>query len=52
MPLQPPEAVHEVALVDDHDNVLLAPLATDVGDADNVTVGTGAVPVTVTEVLV
>jgi len=50
-PLQPPEAVHAVAFVDDHVNVLLPPLATDVGDAVNVTVGAGVVPVTETEAL-
>ena len=50
-PVQPPDAVHEVALADVHVNVLLAPLATDVGDADSVTVGAGGGVVTVTEVL-
>ena len=50
-PLHPPDAVQEVALVDVHVNVLLAPLATDVGDADSVTVGAGVDVVTVTVVL-
>ena len=51
VPLQPPDAVHEVAFVDVHVNLLLAPLATDVGDADSVTVGAGGALVTVTETL-
>ncbi len=52
-PLQPPDAVHELALVDVHVNVLALPLVIVVGDADNVTVGGGVVPVpaTVTVVL-
>ena len=42
VPLQPaPEAVHEVALVELQVRVDAAPLATDVGFAVNVTVGTG-----------
>ena len=41
MPLQPPVAVHEVALVELHVSVEAAPLATEVGFAVNVTVGTG-----------
>jgi hypothetical protein len=40
-PLQPPEAVHDVALVELHVNVDAAPLATEVGFAVNVTVGAG-----------
>ena len=43
-PLQAPVAVHDVALVDDHVNVLLAPLLTVVGAADSATVGAGAGP--------
>jgi hypothetical protein len=39
-PLQAPEAVQEVALVELHVNVDAAPLATDTGDAPRVTVGT------------
>jgi hypothetical protein len=55
-PLQSPEAVHELALVDDHDNVALLPLAIDGGLAVNVTVGAGggggaAVTVTCAEAL-
>ena len=50
-PLQPPDAVHDVALVEFQVSVLLPPLATLVGDADNVTVGAGVEAVTVTEVL-
>jgi len=51
VPLQPPDAVHDVAFVELHVKVLLPPLATVVGDADNVTVGTGAWSVTVTDAL-
>jgi hypothetical protein len=41
-PLQPPEAVHAVALVELHVNVDTPPLATDVGAAANVAAGTGS----------
>jgi hypothetical protein len=44
-PLQPPEAVHDVALVELHVSVEVPPLATEVGFADSVTV---AIPGTVT----
>ena len=37
VPLQPPEAVHEVALVEDQVSAVVPPEATDVGEADNVT---------------
>ena len=47
-PLQPPEAVQPVALVDDQFSVAAAPLATLVGVAVSVTVGAGGVDVTVT----
>ena len=40
-PDQAPDAVHDVALVDDHDRVLEAPLATDVELALSDTVGVG-----------
>ena len=40
-PLQPPLAVHDVALVDDHVIVDEPPDATDVGEAEMVTVGAG-----------
>ena len=40
-PLQAPEAVHEVALVELHVSVELPPPATEVGFAANVTVGAG-----------
>lgn len=43
VPLQPFEAVHEVALVEDQVSVLLPPLATCVGDALRLTVGAGVV---------
>ena len=41
LPLQAPEAVHEVALLDDQVTVELPPLATLVGVAPIVTVGAG-----------
>ncbi len=41
VPLQPPEAVHEVALVELHVKVDALPLATDVGFAARVTVAAG-----------
>ena len=41
LPLQPPVAVHEVALVELHVSVELPPLAITVGFAVNVTVGVG-----------
>ena len=51
-PLQPPEAVHEVAFVELHVNVEAAPLATDVGFALSVAVALGAtVTVAVAELL-
>ena len=40
VPLQPPEAVHEVAFVELHVNVEVPPLATTVGFATNVAIGT------------
>lgn len=48
VPLQPPEAVHEVALVDDQFRVALPPCATWAGVAEIVTVGTGGVALTAT----
>ncbi|HKW84379.1 MAG TPA: hypothetical protein VJN68_11570 [Burkholderiaceae bacterium] len=50
-PLQPPEAVHDVASVVDHVNVLVPPLATEVGEADSETTGAGVAAVTVTDAL-
>ena len=47
-PLQPPEAVQPVALVDDQLSVAAAPLATLLGVAVRVTVGTDAADLTVT----
>jgi hypothetical protein len=41
-PLQPPEAVHEVALVEVHVNVETPPLATEAGFAVSVTVTGGS----------
>ena len=43
--------MQEVAFVEFQVKVLLAPLATEVGDADNVTVGTGVGLVTETDLL-
>jgi hypothetical protein len=51
VPLQPPDAVHAVAFVDVHVNVLVPPLLTEVGAADNVTVGAGVELVMETEAL-
>ena len=39
----PPEAVHDVALVDDHVSVELCPAFIEVGDAVSVTIGAGVV---------
>jgi hypothetical protein len=47
-PLQPPLAVHAVALVELHVSVAVPPLATPVGAAVNVAVGAGVGVVTVT----
>ena len=47
LPVQPPEAVHEVALVLDQVNVELLPDVIKVGLAVKVTVGAGDVTVTV-----
>ena len=48
-PLQPPEAVQAVALVDDHVNTEVAPFAIVVGFAVSVTAGAGVVTVTVAD---
>jgi hypothetical protein len=48
-PLQPPEAVQAVALVDDHVNADAAPLLTVVGFAVKVTAGAGVVTDTVAD---
>jgi hypothetical protein len=50
-PLQPPDAVHDVAFAEVQVNVLLPPLATLVGDADKETVGVGVDAVTETVLL-
>jgi hypothetical protein len=47
LPDQPPEAVQEVALVDDQVSVALLPLVTVLGAALKVTVGAGEVTETV-----
>ncbi len=49
VPDQAPEAVHDVAFVEDQVSVELAPLVTEVGLALKVTVGTGVVTVTVAD---
>jgi hypothetical protein len=49
VPLQPPEAVHDVAFAEDHVSFEVAPLATVVGLAPNETVGSGAVTDTVAD---
>jgi hypothetical protein len=49
LPLQPPEAVQELAFVDDQVSVDAAPLLTVVGFPVSVTVGVGVVTVTVTD---
>jgi hypothetical protein len=48
-PDQAPDAVHEVALVEDQVSVELLPLAIVLGLAANVMVGAGAVTETVTD---
>lgn len=48
-PLQPPEALHAVALVDDQVNVEVAPLFTLVGLAAKVTAGAGLLTETVAD---
>jgi hypothetical protein len=48
-PPQPPEAVQEVALLEDHVNIEVAPLATVLGLALNVTVGADVVTFTVAD---
>jgi hypothetical protein len=48
-PFQPPEAVQDVAFVDDHDNTEAAPLVTVVGAAVSVTTGAGALTDTVAD---
>jgi hypothetical protein len=47
-PLHPPDAVHDVALVEDQFRVALPPCATWAGVAEIVTVGTGGVALTAT----
>jgi hypothetical protein len=49
VPLQPPDATHDVAFVEDQVSVDVAPLATVVGFAANVTVGSGVVTDTVAD---
>ena len=49
LPLQPPEAMQEVAFLDDQDSVELLPLATVLGLALKLTVGAGEVTVTVAD---
>ena len=49
LPLNAPEAVHEVAFVEDQLRVDAAPLATVAGLADSETVGAGEFTVTVAD---
>jgi hypothetical protein len=49
VPLQPPDAVQEVALVDDHVKVDVAPLLTVLGLAESVTTGADWVSDTVAD---
>ena len=42
-PVQPSDATHDVALVEDHVSVVLPPVATLVGFADRDTVGAGRI---------
>jgi hypothetical protein len=49
LPLQPPDAVQEVALPADQDSVEVAPLATVLGLAVKLTTGAGALTVTVAD---
>jgi hypothetical protein len=49
LPDQAPEAVQEVVLVDDQVNADAAPLLTVLGAAEKLTVGAGAVTVTVAD---
>jgi hypothetical protein len=49
LPLQPPEAAQEVALVADQVNIELLPLATVLGLAAKVTIGAGEVTETVAD---
>lgn len=49
LPLHPPDAAHEAALVDDHDSVALLPLETVLGLALRLTVGAAAATVTVAD---
>jgi hypothetical protein len=48
VPLHPPEAVHEVALLEDQLRVAVPPAATSDGVAVNATVGTGGAALTTT----
>jgi hypothetical protein len=49
LPLQEPDAVHEVAELDVQATVVDPPLLTDVGDAERVTVGAGVFEATLTD---
>ena len=49
LPLHPPDAVQDVALLDVHDSVELPPRATLLGLALRLTVGGGALTVTVAD---
>ena len=49
LPLQPPEALQDVAFLDDQDSAELLPLAIVLGLALKLTVGAGEVTVTVAD---
>jgi hypothetical protein len=49
VPFQPPDAMQELALLDDHVSTEDAPLATEVGFASRDTPGAAAATVTVTD---
>jgi hypothetical protein len=49
VPDQAPDAVHDVAFVEDQLKVELAPFATELGLAAKVTVGAGVVTVTIAD---
>jgi hypothetical protein len=49
LPLQPPEAVQDVAFLDDQDSIELPPLAMVLGLALTLTVGAGELTVTVAD---
>jgi hypothetical protein len=49
VPDHPPEAMHDVTFVDDHDSVELSPLETELGFTLKATVGAGWITVTLAD---